>query len=458
MARQGKMMELKIEPLWRPRHTYEKFLSSRIRSENAFDETATCTLRLSANNHLMTKVVDEQQQPHDGPRVSAFRLAEWLLWHWWRIRWEPSGSQADSLSWEQAHQTASIGSGWLWPRITFDSDGRNVAVSSAASEATVTEPVSFLGEDAEHFVPAPAFERGVDSFVQEVISHLATNRLAHNSVSKMWDELQEERNDADLATYRRIEALLGCNPDEGDEGVIKQLVQDGSILGEQAANEVAASAQLTQGTTVTAESLVRMARETGYDISDRNGVSSPMTDTMSSMESDRPGPLVPWQVGQNAARALRRSEGLGDRPISDRLLSEMCGLPDGVFSRSSPVKPPMAYTLSTKTGRRIVFRARVSNGRRFDAARLLGDKLLVRNDESLQPATWSHTFRQKMQRAFAAELLCPFDALLDKLDGDHSDDSIEEAAKKFRVSPRLVANRLEDSGMLGSRGTRFAPR
>ena len=453
------MMDLQIQAQWRPGHAYKKFLSSHIDLETAFDEIATCTLRLSANSRLMTKVVDEQQEPHAGPRVSAFRLAEWLLWHWWRIRWEPSRSQTESLSWQQAHETASIGGGWLWPRITFDSDGLNVGITSAGSEATVTEPVSFLGEDDEQFVPAPAFEEGVDSFVQAVISHLATNKLASNPVSRMWDELQEERNDSDLTTYRRFEALLGSNPDEGDEGVIKQLTKERSILGEQAANEVAASAPLTQGPAVTAKDLQSIARRTGFDISDRNTVSSPMTDnTMTLMESDYPGPLVPWQVGQNAARALRRSEGLDDRPINDRLLCEMCGLPDGVFSRSSPVKPPMAYTWSSKTRKRIVFRARVTNGRRFDAARLLGDKLLVRNAESLQPATSSHTFRQKMQRAFAAELLCPFDALLENLNDDYSEDSIEEAAKRFRVSPRLVANRLEDSGMLSSRGTRLAPR
>ena len=263
---------------------------------------------------------------------------------------------------------------------------------------------------------------------------------------------------SDLTTYRRFEALLGRNPDEGDEGIIRQLTNDRSILGEQAANEVAANAPLTRGDAVTAGSLLSVARQTGFDISERNGVASPMTDnTMTLMESDYPGPLVPWQVGQNAAKSMRRSERLGDRPIIDRLLCEMCGLPNGVIARSSPVKPPMAYTVSTKKGRRIVFRARVPTGRRFDAARLLGDKLLVRNAESLQPATRTHTFRQKMQRAFAAELLCPFDALLDRLDGDHSDDSIEEAAKKFRVSPMLVATRLENSGMLDSRHTRFAP-
>ena len=458
MAGESDIMDLKIEAIWRPLHTYRNNLSSHIHPETAFDEIATCTLRLSANDRLMTKVVDEQQEPHDGPRVSAFRLAEWLLWNWWRIRWEPSRSEADCLSWQQAHETASIGGGWLWPRITFDSDGQNVAITSSGSDATVTEPVSFLGEDDEQFVSAPAFEQGVDSFVREVISQLATNKLAPNSVSRMWDELQDERSDSDLSTYRCFEALLGRNPDEGDEGIIHQLTEDRSIVGEQAANEVAANVPLTQGTAVTADSLLSVARRTGFDISDRNGVSSPMTDnTMTLMESDYPGPLVPWQVGQNAAKSLRRSEGLGDRPITDRLLCEMCGLSDGVFARSSPVKPPMAYTVSTKRGSRIVFRARVSTGRRFDAARLLGDKLLVRNGEALQPATRTHTFRQKMQRAFAAELLCPFDALLDRLDGDHSDDSIEEAAKRFRVSPMLVATRLENSGMLDSHRTKFAP-
>ena len=446
MARQSEMMDLKIEAIWRPPHSYRNCLSSDNHSETAVDEVATCTLRLSANDRLMTKVVDAQQEPHDGPRVSAFRLAEWLLWNWWRIRWEPARSEADHLSWQQAHQTASIGGGWLWPRITFDSDGQNVAITASGSEATVTEPVTFLGEDAEQFVSAPAFEQGVDTFVQEVISQLATNKLAPNSVSRMWDELQDERSDADLSTYRRFEALLGRNPDEGDEGVIYQLIEDRSIVGEQAANEVAANVPLTQGAAVTADSLLSVAQRTGFDISDSNGVSSPMTDnTMTPMESDHAGLLVPWQVGQNAAKSLRRSEGLGDCPIADSLLWEMCGLSDGVFTRSSSDKPPMAYTVSTKWGRRIVFRARVPTGRRFDAARLLGDKLLVRNGESLQPATRIHTFRQKMQRAFAAELLCPFDALLDRLDGDHSDDSIEEAANRFRVSPLLVATRLENS-------------
>jgi hypothetical protein len=361
------------------------------------------------------------------------------------------------LSWRQAHETASIGGGWLWPRLTFDSDGQTVAVRFSGSEATVTEPVSFVGDEDEQFVSAQSFEQGVDSFVREVISHLRRNQLSPDTVRRMWDELQDERKDPKLTTYRRFEALLGHNPDEADHQVIDQLTKDRAILGKQATNEIAADVPLTTGVAMTADSLLGVARQSGFDIGDSNRGSSPMTDnTMTLMETDQPGPLVPWQIGRNAAKALRRSERLGERPITDRLLCEMCGLPSGAFTKSSTVKPPMAYTLSSRKVQRIVFRARVPTGRRFDAARLLGDKLLVRNGEPLQPATNTRTFRQKMQRAFAAELLCPFDALVARLEGDHSDESIEEAAKKFRVSPMLVATCLENNGMLDMGRTRYA--
>ena len=317
--------------------------------------------------------------------------------------------------------------------------------------------MTYVTDTDEQYVSAREYERGTDAFIQEVIAHLGVSKLAPNPISSMWGELESERADPSLTTYRRFEALLGHNPDEADHAVIDQLIKDQAILGKQAASEVAADTPLKKGIATTADSLYSVARKSGFDISDRGGVSSPMTDnTMTFMESGQSKPLVPWQIGHNAAKALRHSERLGERPISDRLLCEMCGLPGGTLTKSSRIKPAMAYTLSSKEGKRIVFRARVPTGRRFDAARLLGDKMLVRNDESLQPATSTHTFRQKMQRAFAAELLCPFEALVARLDGDYSDESIEEAAKKFRVSPMLVTRRLDNNGLLTSHGTGYA--
>lgn len=439
-------MTLEIVARWRSAQTPRERPTFDPVDESSFDELATCVLRVSVGGDLLTEMTDHRQQLQDGPCVSAFRFAEWLLWNWWRIRWEPR-TDDPTLSWRQAHEMASIGGGWLWPRLTFESDGRSVAVRSKGSEATVTEPVSYLAETEERFVSADVFENTIDSFLQDVMSRVRESGLASNPVAEMWRELKAERDDPILTDYRRLEALLGHDPDEGDADAINRLILDRAMLGEQAAEEVAANAALTRMAPTTADCLADAAKRSGYEISDRDGAASTIDNRVAL--TDYEAPLVPWRIGVDAAKQLRRSEGLDDRPITDRRLCEMCGLPGGVFRKSGTADLGMAYTLSSETSHRIVFRARAPTGRRFDAARILGDRLVVRNGEPLQPATGARTFRQKMQRAFAAEFLCPFDALLERLGGDRSEEAMEDAATKFRVSPMLVARRL-GSGLPGA--------
>jgi hypothetical protein len=81
---------------------------------------------------------------------------------------------------------------------------------------------------------------------------------------------------------------------------------------------------------------------------------------------------------------------------------------------------------------------RLTTGRRFELARILGDQIASGLDEHMIPVTRSHTYRQKLQRAFAAELLCPFEALDAFLDGDYSAQGCEDAAQHFKVSEQAV--------------------
>lgn len=97
---------------------------------------------------------------------------------------------------------------------------------------------------------------------------------------------------------------------------------------------------------------------------------------------------------------------------------------------------------------RIVLRSRWPAGRRFELARLLADRLPIGEVEPLRPATRAHTYRQKMQRAFAGEFLCPVDSLAEYLDGDYSNDAREDAAGEFRVSPLAVTTILVDNDMI----------
>ena len=450
-------MSLLVHPLWQNTKSKPIVSSKGADFETALDEAALCTLCIRVNDILISSIVDEEQQSHDGPRVSAYRFAEWLSWNWWRLRWEPTRSGSSDVFWRQAHETASIGGGWLWPRITFASDGETISVHSSGSEATVTEPITYVTDDTENFIPVSTFEKSIDSFLITVMDQLKEKGFSHNPVSDIWLELQQEREDSELALYRKLEALLGNNPDEGDAEVIRQLTNDRKVLGEHATDELAAEMPSSPDVSMTAESLFDLVRRSGFTVNEEDPMVSPMSDdTMAFMQADQFGRLVPWKIGQEAARMLRYNERLGDGRITNPKLSELCGLPRKAMTEQAKVKPPFSYSWTDEHSKHVVLRARVSEGRRFDAARLLADKLLVRNGESLQPATSTHTFRQKMQRAFAAELLCPYESLFAKLDGDYSEDSIEAAGRHFMVSPMLVASTLENNGISEQSRSKYA--
>ena len=95
----------------------------------------------------------------------------------------------------------------------------------------------------------------------------------------------------------------------------------------------------------------------------------------------------------------------------------------------------------TKTGIHVShYGRRWETGRRFDLARLLADRLCMNDldDEPLHPATQSYTYRQKVQRAFAIELLAPIAAVDDFLDGDTSEEKQKDAAGHFNVSEQAM--------------------
>jgi Zn-dependent peptidase ImmA (M78 family) len=80
---------------------------------------------------------------------------------------------------------------------------------------------------------------------------------------------------------------------------------------------------------------------------------------------------------------------------------------------------------------------------------MIGDHLYFANQEKLLPATHAKTARQKFQRAFAQEFLCPIEALKQKLETSQpNEDDISNAAKYFYVSPLLVRTTLVNKGAL----------
>ena len=403
--------------------------------DDLLDYYTTCILQILADGKSVTEIADDRQLKYKGPTVSAFALAEWFIGNWWRLRWEPSPLTNGNVRWRQAHETTSIGGGWIWPRIIFDSDGEIVTINSYGSEATETEPISYISDDLEFSISAPVWEDCIDTFVYDVITRISDEVGSSSSpISDFWDELRGERENGDLTSYRRLEALLGENPDEGDEFVISQLERDRSAIGNQSTNELAAEMSISRykKDTFTAMNLLEIGFNQGIPVGHVNT-------TMHYVRADSSGVLDSWKTGKEAAENLRSDEKLHESGISDNLLMEMSGLPTGALDSAQGRNSPISFRWSDRSTDVTVFCNSNRVFRRYDAARLLGDKLIIRrNAGALRPVTNTNTFRQKMQRSFATELLCPLESLTEQLGSDYSDDSIKNAADHFIVPVSVV--------------------
>ena len=407
--------------------------------EPAEDEATLSEIVIEASEDTLTQAFDlEQGRVRDGVYLSAYRLAEWLIWNWWRLRWEPAhqNSQRDrSLEWRQAHEMAGIGRGWLWPNIVIRSDGLRIEFDVRPTSETRTERLRYM-TDKRTVVSAEAFEAGVDALVGRVMERLGRSPVPDSDLGIAWRELAAERNDAELTMYRKIEACRGFDVDEADPEQIEQILADGDELGTNAISEVAADQFLT------AKELHEVATHSGFDTDPGSGA-DPLDGLWDGL-----GNVAPWRVGADAAGSLRSREKLGDDRVPDVRLAELCGIDGGALGELG-IGGPMAFTLHANGPRsRVVLRSKWRTGRRFELARLLADRLLVETGESLRPATRASTYRQKMQRAFAAELLCPVASLVDFLNDDFSDEAREEAAERFDVSPFAVTTVLVNNGRL----------
>jgi Zn-dependent peptidase ImmA (M78 family) len=72
---------------------------------------------------------------------------------------------------------------------------------------------------------------------------------------------------------------------------------------------------------------------------------------------------------------------------------------------------------------------------------------MLYEDDPLFLVTGAYTDRQKMERAFAAELLAPAKGIAERLGGTPDVvllEDLEEVAQYFRVSPMVVEHQVEN--------------
>ena len=429
------------------------------------EESATFgLLSVRAGDLLLTEAVSREREGArrvicEGPHVAGYPLAEWLAWNWWRLHWDgsvPPRRCADARRrWDFAHCMETVGDGYVWPKITVVPEVKQTRLVSEASFVSDRDLFRYIAPTANEVVPTACFSDAVDRFVQQVIAGLEEAGLRDTNLHRLWSDLEQEREDPEIARFRRAEALLGLDPDEVGEAGIWRCLADADALGDSAWTELAAEAAYKgAGTTglETVETLRSLAASRGFAVSRGSHVAlSDLADTEPGY-SAAPGAIPPWMVGAGLAKRLRTRESLDGRPLDDKYLCGFAGLLPDAVTHTYRRGEHLAYVLAERENEaRVVLRSSRRTGRRFELARLIGDRLLASMnecDDVLFPATRAYTYRQKAQRAFAAELLSPFHAVEDLMAGDYSADRQQEVAGYFRVSERTIGTQLVNYGLI----------
>jgi hypothetical protein len=404
-------------------------------------------IRIRVGDLCMTRVEDlAAKTVRTSVHLSAYRLAYWLAEHWWRLRWEPEIAGRDT-DWLMSHGLAAAGQGFIWPPLTFASDGESILLAMRASpDGHAVSPIRYL-ETLDVTLSAAAFEHGVDAFITSVLGRLRTLGFEGTELELLWAEVTRERRDTELAQSRRLEALLGIDAGEAEESLLDHVASYGRNLGNGAVEEIAAAARNEFLQAVATAEAQRDRATTLVDVAERDQLSGRYL----LLSADAP---PAWQLGETLASRARRLWHVDAGPLSSRRLAEIADAPVDFLTRApgedtGTWMDGIGYREPRDgTGFRAIIRSPFPSNRRFHFARLLADDILAASGERLLPVTRAKTARQKFQRAFAAELLCPFEELQSMLPAAPDDDDVETAARHFEVSPLLVRTSLVNKSRL----------
>ena len=336
----------------------------------------------------------------------------------------------------------NVGGGYVWPDITIFTDGNDIFLSSKRSTNPDCLLFRYLGHFGAERISTDTFETAIDTFINGILLKLESDGVKDTNLHKIWDDLSAERADAETSRFRKLEAQLSCDPDDVEEKLIHDRLKEANRIGESALAELASDASIEGdplGRMLRLKDIREIAHRAGFEADLAHGVSLKADFPHHEDLSDK----KPWEIGKQIAIQIRNQENLGESSISHKTLVEMAGTSEKAITEHKRNSKDISFTVNKgRESNKILLKSKWVVNRRFELARLIGDRLVYGMSEMLSPATRSHTYRQKLQRAFAAELLSPFKTVDNMLDGDYSEVKQKEVATHFKVSPAIICNQL----------------
>ncbi|MNN30133.1 hypothetical protein D3C81_1437720 [compost metagenome] len=263
----------------------------------------------------------------------------------------------------------------------------------------------------------------------------------------MWGFIRDDAGQSEVVEVRRIEAALGFDAEECPDDLLADALDFSRKLGYANFLELAPAFRVSG----------RLSGIEGIKcFLEMDSLRAKLNIPKIDYEKVGVAGVLPWEKGVKIAKLLR-SQVLPKKPlkVSNVELCKLLGLDGDQPGYHGAIKGLQASVgIPAGDGEfKLIIRKKPGDGRRFEYARLIGDSIFGRTDFGSSGGLTSTdlgTSRQKMQRAFAAEFLCPIDRLVDSLSGDFSETAIENAANRFGVSEKTVEYQLMNNHVIPS--------
>jgi hypothetical protein len=403
------------------------------------DDAAKISLRVG--ERVISRIADtEKQTNRDYFRASSTGLALWLADNWWRLRWETINDfRVPSVDWRLRHELNSASGGALWPPVMIFSVGDRIAFAPSVGKSIFGGPQSYF-DFKIGMVAAHEYEPELDRFFEAVLRNCAMTTDG-KALEILLKQIAIERQDPEVAAWRRLEACLGFDPDAAPDEVVNALIKLDDVAGEDGVEE-AAHAQPGASSAQFLSLVIEATRESEVevDLSLANGLTRDWNLSYAS----------PWQMAEAAAKELRSIIGVPRGLLRHKAIEDIfrARWDDLKSATATARKLPYGARIGDEASSRVALQTYKSYDRRFELARLFGDAAWQKGD-CFGITSRAKTDRQKFQRAFAHSLLCPFDDLQRVLDvTDPTPEAIKAAARKFGVHPSVVRNQLVYKGYL----------
>jgi hypothetical protein len=367
--------------------------------------------------------------------------------NWWRLMFEPLPPEnlKPTEDWRMAHEMPAAGQGFLWPQVILATDSEKMQIWAKPSRTETNQAIKYLnGLTAPFSIDIADFIKQIDFFINNVLSRLNATGNKETDLFHLWHEIQDERTDADSSTYRKIEAEMGFEPDECPEEIVSDSLGLATRLGENNFSELAP---------VCGKSSVKGPLKEIRELLAEKGIKGKpglFSENFSVAESQHS--FQPWQHANESARKTRKMLGNITGKLPTERLCELLGLNFDEISNWQPFSRQQISLAIQQDQNFYEFypRKKHPTARRFELARFVGDYMLSEQNNPAATITCTdlRTCRQKFQRAYAAELLCPLNGLIEFLDNDFSESAVEDAANHYEVSQTTVLSILANNGLI----------